>query len=208
MPSTSVQIWISSAPMPAPTMDAVKSEPPRPSVVVTPSSVDAMKPPMTTTAVRGQRRNGLGEARVGFGKERRGLGVAAIGDDDVARIDMLGGHAEVVEGERDDVAREALAVARDGVDGARRQFAQHGEAFDEFGEFLEMVVEEAVELGAIGERDHLARFAGVEVAQVVELADVLVALAVDGRVGDGEQLVGGLAHGGDHDDGTAALRAL
>ena len=30
-------------------MDAVKSDPPRPRVDVTPSSVDAMKPPMTTT---------------------------------------------------------------------------------------------------------------------------------------------------------------
>ena len=52
MPSTSVQIWISSAPIPAPTMAAVKSEPPRPSVDVTPSSVAPMKPPMTTTLSR------------------------------------------------------------------------------------------------------------------------------------------------------------
>ncbi|MEZ5283908.1 MAG: hypothetical protein R2712_03680 [Vicinamibacterales bacterium] len=35
MPSTSVQIWISATPVQAPTMAAEKSDPPRPSVVVT-----------------------------------------------------------------------------------------------------------------------------------------------------------------------------
>ena len=128
-----------------------------------------MKPPMTTTLCCGERRNGFGEARVGFREERRGLGVAVVGDDDVARIDVHGVHAEVAEGEGDDVAGEALAVAGDGVDGARREFAEDGEAFDEFGEFLEVLVEGAVEFGALGERDDLAGFAGVEVAQVVEL---------------------------------------
>ena len=44
MPSTSVQIWISSAPRAAPSSDADQSEPPRPSVVVTPSRVAPMKP--------------------------------------------------------------------------------------------------------------------------------------------------------------------
>ena len=149
-----------------------------------------------------------GEARVGFGEERRGLGVAPVGDDDVARIQMLGVHAEVAEGQRDDVAGEPLAVAGDGVDGARRQLAQHGEPFDQLGELLEMLVEEAVEAGAFGQRHHQAGFAGVEVAQIVELADIFVALAVDGGGGDGQQLVGGLAHGGNHDHGAAALRAL
>ena len=41
---------------------------------------------------------------------------------------------------------------------------------------------DAVEFGAVGQRDDLARLARVEVAQVVELADVFLALAVDGGV--------------------------
>ena len=53
-----------------------------------------------------------------------------------------------------------------------------------------------------------ARFARVVVAQVVKLADVFLALALDGGGGDGEQLVGGLAHGGDHHDGAARLARL
>ena len=48
-PSTSVQIWISSAPTPAPAMEALKSEPPRPSVDGRPSAVRAMNPPITAT---------------------------------------------------------------------------------------------------------------------------------------------------------------
>ena len=106
--------------------------------------------------------------------------MAPVGDDDVARIHVRGVHAEVAEGQRDDVAGEPLAVAGDGVDRARRQFAEHGQAFDQFGQLLEMLVEGAVELGALGERHHQARLARVEIAQVVELPDVLVALALDG----------------------------
>ena len=47
MPSTSVQIWISDAPRHAPTIAAEKSEPPRPSVVVTPVAVAPTNPPIT-----------------------------------------------------------------------------------------------------------------------------------------------------------------
>src|SRR5581483_7079221 len=46
---------------------------------------------------------------------------------------------------------------------------------------------------------------GVVIAQVVNLADVFLALAVDGGLGDGEELVGGLPHGGDDHDGAAML---
>ena len=56
----------------------------------------------------------------------------------------------MTEGEGDDVAGEALAVAGDRIDGARREFAEDREAFDELGQFLEMIIEETVELGALG----------------------------------------------------------
>ena len=184
-------------------MDAVKSEPPRPSVVVTPSSVDAMKPPMTTTLLRGERRQHFGQPLVGLREKRRGLGMPMIGDDHPAGIDMHRGQSEVLERQRHDVARQALAVTRDGVDGARRQFAEHRDSFDELGHLLKMVVERAVEFGAMRERDHLAGFAGMEVAQIVQLADVFVALAGDGGLGDGEEFVGGLAHRRDHHDRMA-----
>ncbi len=56
MPSTSVQIWISAAPRHAPTIAAEKSEPPRPSVVVTPSRVAPTNPPITGMRPDGQQR--------------------------------------------------------------------------------------------------------------------------------------------------------
>ena len=121
---------------------------------------------------------------------------------------MLGRHAEVAEGEGDDVAGEAFAVAGDGVDGARREFAEHGEPFDQFGELLEMLVEEAVEIGAVAEGDDEARFARVVIAQIVKLADVFLALARDGGAGDFEQAVGGLPHGGDDDHGAARFAGV
>src|SRR5271166_5493497 len=49
IPSTSVQISIRSAFNPAPAKAAVKSEPPRPIVVVIPSRVEPMNPPITGT---------------------------------------------------------------------------------------------------------------------------------------------------------------
>ena len=49
MPSTSVQISIFSAPNPAPTMAAEKSDPPRPIVVVIPARFAPIKPPITGT---------------------------------------------------------------------------------------------------------------------------------------------------------------
>ena len=189
-------------------MEAVKSEPPRPSVVVTPSSRGADEAAHHHHGVCGQRRTRLRPGGVGLGEIGRGLRVALVGDHDLARIQVLGLHAEMAEGQGDDVAGEAFAVAGNGVDGARRQLAQHGQAFHQFGELLEMLVEKAVERGAFGERHHLAGFARVVVAQVVKLADILVAPAVDGGGGDGQQLVGGLAHGGDHHHGMAVPRAL
>src|ERR1039458_8159836 len=99
---------------------------------------------------------------------------------------------------------ERLAVTGGGVDGARGQFAQHGKAFDEFGELLEMLVEQAIKLGAVGQGNYQARLAGVKVAQVVDLADVFFARAVNCRRSDSQQLVGGLTHGRNDDDRPAA----
>ena len=88
MPSTSVQIWISPTSRHAPTIAAEKSEPPRPSVVVTPAGVDAMKPPRTGTSPRCEhRREVLARVRAGLGHVGRGRAVLRVGRDDGARVD-------------------------------------------------------------------------------------------------------------------------
>ena len=151
----------------------------------------------------GERGHDFAEPFVGFFEERRGLGVAVVGDDDPAGIDVGGVQAEVFKRQGDDVAGEAFSVGGDGVYGARREFAQDGDTFDQFGEFIEEIVEGAVQVGAVFERHDEAGFAGMEVAEFVKLADVVVTTAFYRGLRDGEELVGGLAHGGDYDYGLA-----
>jgi hypothetical protein len=69
-----------------------------------------MKPPITTTFLRASGGSAGGETRR-FREDGRGLRMAMVGDDHFAGIDMHRGQAEVFEGQRHDVAREALAVA-------------------------------------------------------------------------------------------------
>ena len=57
---------------------------------------------------------------------------------------------------------------------------EDGESFHQLGQLLKVLVERAVEFGAARQRHHLARFARMKIAQVVQLANVVVALAVDG----------------------------
>ena len=128
--------------------------------------------------------------------------MALVGDQHISRIHVLGGHAEMAEGESDNVAGEPFAVARDGIDGARREFAEHGQPFHQFGEFLEMLVEEAVEVGAVAQGDDQARLARMVVAEIVKLGDVFLALPPNRGGRDGQQLIGGLPHGGNHHHGT------
>ena len=66
-----------------------------------------------------------------------------------------------------------------------------------------MFVQEAVEIGAVAQWDDLPRLPRVVIPQVVELPDVFLALAPDGSRRNGEQLVGGLPHGGHHHHGMA-----
>ena len=124
-----------------------------------------------------------------------------VGNDHAARIDVRGIHAEVPERQRDNVARQPLAITRNRVDRARRQLAQHGQPFDQLGQLLKVLVEGAVERGAIGQRNNLPGFARMIVAQIVKLPDVILAPAGNRGLGDSQQLVGRLAHGRNHDDG-------
>ncbi len=61
-----------------------------------------------------------------------------------------------------------------------------------------MFVQEAVEIGAVAQGDDLPRLPRVVVPQVVKLPDIFLALAPNGGPRNGEQLVGGLPHGGNH----------
>ena len=70
-----------------------------------------------------------------------------IGDDHFAGIEVHGVEAVMLENVGDDEAGEAFAEAGDSIDGARRQFAQHRQAFHQFRELLEMFVDGALHAG-------------------------------------------------------------
>src|SRR5208283_174883 len=74
----------------------------------------------------GNRRHNGGKARVGLWEQRRGLRVALIGDDKVARIQVPGFHARMAKGLSDNVTRQAFAITRDSVNGARGKFPEYG----------------------------------------------------------------------------------
>src|SRR5262245_45460095 len=114
----------------------------------------------------------------------------------------------MAECKRDNQAREALAVAGDCVDGAGSQLTEHSKTLDELREFLKVIVDSAVELGSLGQRYYETRFARVEVTEIVDLGEVVFALAGDGSVCNREELVRRLAHRRDDHDGVALLARL
>ena len=70
------------------------------------------------------------------------LHVLRVGDDAVARIDVHGGDAARCEGSGDHRAGEALAVGGNDVGGARRHFANGGEAAQQLVKRVEVLVDE------------------------------------------------------------------
>ena len=72
--------------MPAPTRDAVKSDPPRPSVVVNAILGGRDKAAHHNHLLLRQRRNGGSELRISLLEQRNGLRMALIGDNHLARI--------------------------------------------------------------------------------------------------------------------------
>jgi len=80
-------------------------------------------------------------------------------------------------------------------------FAEYRDPFHQLGQLLEVIVQRPIEFGAMRERHNLTRLARMEIAQIVQLPDVLIALAGDGRLRNREQFVGRLAHCGDNHDG-------
>src|SRR5579871_1125598 len=94
----------------------------------------------------------------------------------------------VIEIIRDDQARKPLAEARDGIDRARRQLAQHCQPFRQLRELLEMLIDGALH----------SRFAQMVIAQGQQLAQRIVTFSAYRKIGNFEQTVRGFPHGGNH----------
>ncbi len=106
----------------------------------------------------------------------------------------------MLERERHDITRQPLAIARYRVDRTRRQFAQNRDPLDQFRHLLEVIVEGSFQFGAARQRHHLARFARVEIAKIVQLANVFLAFALDRGLGNRQEFIGRLAHRRDDND--------
>ena len=115
------------------------------------------------------------------------------------RIDVHGVHAELAERVRHDQARQPLAVARNRIDRARRQLAQHGEPLHQLGQLLKMLVEDAFELQRGPHRSASLRACSRWNSRSSRTCrSASSRLPADRIGGERQQAVGGLAHGRNH----------
>ena len=120
-PSTSVQISTRSAPSAAPRRAAVKSEPPRPSVVGTPSGVAPMNPWVTgISAALEQRPEALARAVVDHLDVRGRAAEAVVGHHDRPDVDPGRREARALHRRRDEARAPQLAGAASSSSSAGR----------------------------------------------------------------------------------------
>ena len=112
------------------------------------------------------------------------------------------------EGGGDDFAGEHFAEGGDVVGGAGSDFADGGNAAQEFVEGFEVGAEIGVEFGEARGAEQFA--GGVVVALLQRAAEFErgLALAFSGGAGHGQQRVGDFGHGADHDDGLLRQAAF
>ena len=127
-------------------------------------------------------------------------------------------HAQRGERRRHNLAGENFAEGGDVVGGARSQFAHGRDAAQQFIQSFKVSAQVAVKLG---EQRRPQQFSGSVVVAFVQAAAEFqrgLAIAGPGGAGHGQQLVGHLGHGADHDhrllrqpafdDGAGALDGL
>ena len=145
---------------------------------------------------------------VGFFVLRDRLHVGAVGDEDVAGVDMGSVESAGGEGGGNDLAGEHLAEGGDVVGGAGRDFADGGDAAQQFVESLEVGAQVGMEFR---EKRGAEQFAGGVVVALLQGAAKFeggLALAGAGGFRHGQQGVGDFCHGADDDYGFLREAAL
>ncbi len=102
--------------------------------------------------------------------------------------------------DRNDLAGEPFAVARDRVGGSGREFAHDSDPFDEFLEFLEQPVHDAFDVGETAFSGEFATFGEMKLVQSVEQFESLIPVPGYRFRCDGKQFIRGLAHRGNNND--------
>ena len=142
-PSTSVQIWISSASSSAAKIDALKSLPLRPSVVATPSDVDATKPVMTSV----DHASALDAIPRVDARSRRsaqsiaGAATPRFDDQHVARVQPVARRASLGQMRRENLRRPDLAVAGDKLQRVARVSLQQRRGVEHVADVREVALE-------------------------------------------------------------------
>ena len=148
-----------------------------------------------------QRLNFFLQLGVGLFVLRDRLHVVAVGDQDVAGVDVDSVESARGKSGGDDFAGEHFAEGGDVVGGAGSDFADGGDAAQEFVERLEVGSEFGMEFG---EARGAQQFAGGVVVAFLQRAAEFergLALAFAGGASHGQKRVGDFRHGADHDDG-------
>src|SRR2546425_7943445 len=114
----------------------------------------------------------------------------------------------LAKGQRNDPAGEALSIAGDGIDRPGRQFAENSQALNQFHEFPEMLLDDAIQFALIGWQNQGPCLAQVELPQLGDSRQRLIAPSSDCLAANGKQLVRGPSHGRNHDDGPAVQARL
>ena len=102
--------------------------------------------------------------------------------------------SQVAETRRDDDARKPFAKSRNCIGCARRHLAHHRDTFHQLRQFLKVCVNLIFHAQAF-------RFFPMELVQFIQQPERLVTLATHSRVGNRQQLIGGLAHRRHHHHG-------
>src|ERR1700683_4975763 len=145
-----------------------------------------------------QRLNLLLKLRVGFVVLRNRLRVVAVGNQDVAGVDMDSVEAACGNGSGDDFAGEHFAEGSNIVGRAGSDLADGGDAAQKFVERFKVNAQFGVEFGEAGGAQQFA--GGVIVALLERAAEFEGGLpfAFSGGAGHGQQSVSYLGHGADH----------
>ena len=180
-------------------MAAVKSEPPRPSVVVAPCAVGGDEASHHRYFFRvHQRFQPRDRAVIGLVEDGNGVAVIAVGENAFARIHQARRDVARAESRRDDLARDALAERGHVVGGPRRQLAHGREPAQQLVQAVELRFQLGMELGEDPGPQQLAGHGVMPLAQGARELDGLLAVAGAGGARHRQKLVGDLGQRAHH----------
>ena len=129
-----------------------------------------------------------------------GAAVLRVRNDHLTGVHQSGGNIARQECGGDNHARQPLTVGNDIVGGPRSELSHGGDSAQQLVERVELETQLAMQFGVQAGAQQLAGCKVVPLAKPMRDVESLLALAPPGGSGHGQQLVGNLGHGADHDE--------